>query len=86
MTTSLMVRLQQTGHGGFDLVDQFVDDGVKLDLHAFALGQVGHADVNARVEAKNDGAEAEASSTSDSVMVPTALWMTSSETRPPRFS
>src|SRR5262249_43499938 len=33
-------RFQQTGHGFLHLVDQFVDDGVELDLDPFALGHI----------------------------------------------
>ena len=47
-------RLEQAGHGFFHLVDQFVNDRVKFDLHAFVLGLVGHAAVDARVETEND--------------------------------
>ena len=30
-------RIQQAGHGVFDLVEQFINNAVKLDLHAFAF-------------------------------------------------
>ena len=46
---------EQAGHGLFDLVDKFVDNGVKLDLDAFVLGFVGDAAVDAGMEAKDDG-------------------------------
>ena len=47
-------RIEQAGHGFLHLVDQLVNDRVKLDLHAFVLGLVGHAAVDAGVEAQND--------------------------------
>ena len=47
-------RLKQASHRRFHLVDQFVNDRVKLDLDAFALGDVGHAIIDARVEPKDD--------------------------------
>src|SRR5215831_18019185 len=31
------LRFQQTGHGVFDLIEQLINNAVKLDLHAFAL-------------------------------------------------
>src|SRR5208282_5584803 len=48
-------RFQQAGHGFLDLVDQFVNDRVELDLNPFPFGQVGHTDINAGVETQNDG-------------------------------
>src|ERR1043166_3055499 len=47
-------RIEQTGHRFLHLVDQFVDDGIKLDLHRFALGDFRHAIVDASVEAENN--------------------------------
>ena len=35
-----MLRIEHAGHRFLHLVDQFVDDAVKLDLHAFAFGGV----------------------------------------------
>src|SRR5687767_13742944 len=47
-------RIEQAGHGLFHLIDQLIDDRVKLDLHAFPLGHIGHADIQARMETDND--------------------------------
>ncbi len=30
-------RVQQAGHGVFDLIEQLINNAVKLDLHAFAF-------------------------------------------------
>src|SRR5688572_20921754 len=46
--------IEQAGHGDLHLVDQFVDDGVKFDLHPFALGDVGDAVVDAGMETENN--------------------------------
>ena len=50
----LLNRRQQAGHGVLHLVDEFVDYRVELDLHAFALGDVGHTRVDPGVKAEND--------------------------------
>src|SRR6185503_2848250 len=47
-------RVKQACHGLLHLVDEFVNNGVELDLDSFALGDIGHAGVNARVEAEDD--------------------------------
>ena len=52
---SFRIGFEQARHGFLHLVDQFVNDGVKLDLHAFVLGFVGHAAVDPRVEAEDHG-------------------------------
>jgi hypothetical protein len=48
-------RIEKAGHGFLHVVDQFVDDGVELDLHALVLGLFGGAAVHAGVEAEDDG-------------------------------
>ena len=48
------LRIEQAGHRFLHLVDQFVDDRVELDLHAFALGGVGGAGFDLDVEADDD--------------------------------
>ena len=47
-------RLEQARHCLLHLVNQFVNDRVKLDLHSLPFGDVGHPDIDARVEAKDD--------------------------------
>src|SRR5260370_15354086 len=46
--------IQQAGHGFLHLVDQFVDDGIKLDLDSFALGDVRNTVVDPGVEPEYD--------------------------------
>ena len=48
-------RIQQALHGFFDLVDEFVDDGVELHLHAFAFRGDERLVLYLDVEADDDG-------------------------------
>src|SRR5690242_85446 len=45
------LRFKQTGHGVFDLIKQFINDAVKLDLHAFAFCSRDRHGLNFHVEA-----------------------------------
>jgi len=47
-------RVEQAGHGLLHLVDQLVDDGVKLELDALALGHLADAGVYLGVKAQDD--------------------------------
>src|SRR6266404_3651989 len=46
--------VQQAGHGFLHLVNQFIDDGVELDLDTFTLGDVRNPVVDAGVEPEDD--------------------------------
>ena len=47
--------VEQAGHGFLHLVDELVDDGEELDLHALALGGGGGGALDLDVEADDDG-------------------------------
>src|SRR6266481_1678893 len=51
----LQDRIQQAGHGLLHLVNQFINDGIKLDLDPFALGDVRNTVVNPGVEPEYNG-------------------------------
>ena len=57
MADDILAQLgfEQAGHGLFDLVDQFVNDGVKFDLHALALGRSGRAVLRLDPETDDNG-------------------------------
>jgi len=71
--TSFEDGIEQTRHAFFHFIDQFIDDRVELDLDAFVFGLVRDAASTRVWKPRMMALEAEASATSDSVIVPTAL-------------